>query len=365
VSGPIHASQVQPEAVEWLWNERIPRGMISLVAGRPDQGKGLFAVHLAAHVSAAGGKVFYSAAEDSHSLMTRPRLEAAGADLDRVLLPTGVFQLPSHGRELAELVVDQELDLVVLDPLAAHLSGGISRFGDNIRVVLNPLKELIEQTGTAVVIIEHALKRVPKSGHPLDAIGGNSSGAVAASRAAFLLGVDPDNGDRRILAPAKFNIGPKPKAFAFEVEIEDIDLVGDVPLLLADEELLAFDPMRFFQGKQPESGKAGRPPEKRAAAAEWLTTYLADSGGPVHVSTILEDAKQWGMTQKTLNRAATDMEIVRHPPGGGRKCTWDLPEGVKELMGLLDGDAAATPDEPTPSFDDLDEGLNALLGGEE
>jgi hypothetical protein len=370
VPDPVRAVDVEPEIVDWLWMNRIPKGMISLVAGKPDQGKGLFAAMLAATVSndesvrEGGGRVLYSAAEDSAGLMTRPRLEAAGANLDNVLLWR--FTLPTNGRELGQIVVNEGIDLVVMDPLASHLTGGISRHSDNVRQVLTPLTELIESTGTAVLIIEHALKRVPKSGHPLDAIGGSGSGVPAASRTAFVFGRDPDDADRRVLAPAKFNIGPQPKALAFDIDTEDLETVGDVPYLEVDEEMMAFDPMRLFEGKaQPNEKKTGRPPDKRAAAAEWLTTYLADAGGPVLASQIHEDAKQYGMAQKTLRRAGDDMGVVKNPPGGGRNVTWDLPDEVKELMGI-----ATTPEEVATDrvqvaeeIEDFDAGIKALLDG--
>jgi hypothetical protein len=339
VGQPRKAASVEAERVDWLWQNRIPRGMLSLVAGKPDQGKGLFASFLAADVSSNGGRVLYSASEDSASLMTRPRLEAAGADLDNVLLWR--FALPKNGRELGEIVVNEKIDLIVMDPLASHLTGGISRHSDNIRTVLTPLTELVESTGTAVLIIEHALKRVPTSGHPLDAIGGSGSGVPAACRTAFVFGKDPDDADRRILAPAKFNIGPMPKALTFEVDVEDLDKVGDVPFLEMDEELMTFDPMRLFNTKN-QPGKVGRPADKRAAAAEWLTTYLAENG-PTKSSTVQEDAKQYQMAAKTLRRAAEDMGVVKNPPGGGRNCTWDLPDEVKDLMGLPTAKAAPDP----------------------
>jgi hypothetical protein len=319
LAGPRKASGVKAEVVEWRWMKRIPKGMLVLVAGKPDQGKGLFASYLAAEVSNAGGNVLYSAAEDSEGLMTRPRLEAVGANLDRIHLWR--FQLPRHGKELGQYVVDLDIDLIVMDPVARHLSGGISRHSDNIGSVLKPMTDLIETTGTSVLLIEHALKRVPKSGHPLDAIGGSSSGLPAAARAAFVFGRDPDDEDRRILAPAKFNLGEWPKAVAFELDTEELSHVGEIPYLLMDEEVV-FDPMRLFQGRTQ--------PGKRAAAAEWLTTYLAENG-PTQAGTVMEDAKQWNMTRKTLERAAADMGVEK---SAGRNSKWDLPEEVKEALGL-------------------------------
>lgn len=359
MSRPVLAKNVEPEKVEFLWKNSIPKGMLTVVAGRPDQGKGLFAAHVAAEVSAAGGKVLYSAAEDSHGLMTRPRLEAAGANLDNILLWR--FQLPSQAAELAQIVVEEDIALIVMDPFASHLSGGVSRHSDNVRSVLGPLTTLIESTGTAVLIVEHALKNVPKNGHPLNAIGGSGSGLPAAARAAFVFGKDPADEDKRILAPVKFNIGDAPNALAFEIDVDDIAVVGDVPLLIEDQELMAFDPMRLFESAAKSTAKIGRPPDKRAAAAEWVTQYLAKAGGPVKSGTVQEDAKQYGMSAKTLRRAADDMGIVRNPPGGGRNCTWDLPDDVKDLMGIKKTKTTDVSSDVDTS--DLDDGLAALLGG--
>jgi hypothetical protein len=352
------AADIQAKPVDWLWQDRIPRGAITTIAGKADQGKGLLMAHLAAEVSKAGGRVLYSAAEDSDEMVTRPRLEAAGARLDQVFMWN--FQLPRHWHELAEIVVDSQIDLIVVDPFNAHLSNGISRFGDNERQVLTPMARLLETTQCALVIVEHALKGTKARSHPLDCIGGTSSGLVAASRAAFVFGRDPDDIEKRVMAPAKFNLGLWPKAMSFDLDVEDIDEVGDVPFLMADEELDAFDPMAMLAAVPQQTSGVGRPPAKRAAAAEWLTTYLADAGAPVLASTVQEDAKQWNLNRKTLLRAADDMGVVKAPPGGGRNCTWELPDEVKDLMGIPTD--APPADDVTTMVADMDDALSALLG---
>jgi hypothetical protein len=125
--------------------------------------------------------------------------------------------------------------------------------------------------------------------------------------------------------------------------------------------------MRLFDKPKPTTTPTiGRPPDKRAAAAEWLTTYLADAGKPVKASTITEDAKQYGMSQKTLRRAADDMGIVKSAKGGPN-VTWDLPQEVKDLMGLGEDDEGEDVTEDAPEGDgiSLEDGLNALLGGDD
>jgi len=356
---PIRLDRVKPEKIEWLGRERIPKGMISVVAGRADQGKGLFAAHVAAEASQAGVRVLYSAAEDSAGKMTRPRLEVAGVDMKNVLLWR--FKLPKQWPELANIIVKHNIGLVVLDPLASHLSGGISRHSDNIRQVTDPMEELLTKTDCSMLIVEHVLKRGSRDGDPLSMIGGTGSGLVAAARAAFLLGTDPGDPDRRILACAKLNVREKPQALAFEMDVVEHRRVGEQPRLVYDEELVGFDPMRMYT--KPK-GTIGRPPDKRAAAAQWLSEYLAMAGGPVPAGQVFEDAKQYNMSAKTIRRAADEMHVVKVPPSGGPKVTWDLPDKVKELMGLLDPPSAdMLPDEPPPIDPDAkwDEALKDLL----
>src|SRR3954453_6393473 len=128
-SQPIRLDRVKPERIEWLWRERIPKGVISVIAGRGHQGKGRLSAPTGGKASRAGVRVLYSAAEDSHGQMTRPRLEAAGVDMHNVLLWR--FKLPKQWPELANIIVKHDIGLVVMDPLASHLSNGVSRHSDN------------------------------------------------------------------------------------------------------------------------------------------------------------------------------------------------------------------------------------------
>lgn len=324
----IIAENVAAKQVEWLWKERIPKGFISVIAGRPDQGKGLFSAHIAAEISARGENVLYSAIEDDHGLMTRPRLEAAGADLNRILLWR--FTLPEQFEELRAHVEDNEIALVVMDPFTAHLAG-VSRHSDSIRKVTTPLSELAEDTGCAILVVEHALKRVPKNSDPLSAIGGNSSGLPAASRVAFMFGRDPDDSDRRILCTIKCNLSERQKPLSFETDTQSVGLVGEIPFLMSKGEI-EFDPKRLL-GDGGEPGKVGRKPEKRAAAAEWLAKrMMAKKGNPIPAKDVLNDAKNQGITGKTVRRAADDMGITRNPPHGGPGCTWELPVDLKKAL---------------------------------
>jgi hypothetical protein len=329
---PIRSDKIEEKPIEWLYidgiHEIIPKGKISLIAGRPDKGKGLLAVWIAAQVSKTGKRVLYSAAEDDASDMTKPRLTAAGAVHKNI--HHWRFRLPADWDGFEQVIRRAKIDLVVIDPLAAHLSNGISRHSDNIRIVTNPLNDLLSETGCSCVVVEHVRKNIPQSGDPLMAIGGTGSGLPAAVRAGYILGVDPQDDDRRVVACVKLNVAEKPDAMAFNLDTVELPKSGVQPFLSWDEDIVGFDPMKLLTKSK---GSIGRPPDKRAAAAEWLTRYLVNAGAPVKSSVIFEDAKQYGMTSKTLRRAATDMKIVKSG-GGGPNVTWDLPDHVKQLMGI-------------------------------
>lgn len=326
----VTAKSVKPKPVHWLWKGRVPAGMISVVAGRPDQGKGLFCSYLAAEVSKrpGKGKVLYSAVEDPRDLMTRPRLEAAGADLDRVVL--GEFILPTQMEELATIVRRENIRLVIMDPFNAHLSG-VSRFNDAIRKVTSPLAKLADQTGCAIVIVEHARKDIGPKVHPLAGIGGGGSGLVAAARMGFVFGTDPEDRDRKILCTVKSNIRELPEPVAFDVDVDtEQDTIKEVPMLLYTGET-AFDARRLLASQ--EAGTPGRKPDKRAEADEWLTMHLfSQPNYTLPAGKVYEDAKQYAITQKTLLRAASDMGVIKDPPKGGRNVTWTLPPDLVQLL---------------------------------
>jgi len=367
--GLMRLDEVRPEHVEWIWAERIARTEIHFIAGRPDVGKGLIATKIAADISQGRDpftndivqrpmNILYSAREDSYGSMTRPRLEAQGANRQNIHLHR--FRLPMQFEEMADIVVDKNIDLIVIDPLASHLSGGINRGSDNVRQVTDPLKELLEATGAACLVIDHTIKHVSRYADPITAVGGASSGFPAACRMGFLYGPDPGDDERRVLACIKHNIREKPMAMAFELDSVEVRFeFGDdgevyendsVPKLILQGEDY-YNPVQLVTGDRQQIGR-GRPAERRSDACEWLTRYLWDAmngvtsvGYPTSSEKIKEDALQRGMSFRTLRRAADDMKIVKSGKGGNARgaAKWALPKNILEmLVGEVD-DVASDP----------------------
>ena len=90
----VPASSIAAERVEWLMDCWIPRRSLTLLAGREGLGKSTIACDIAAQATrgeldnATPMNVIYLQTEDSRAMTVRPRLEAAGADLDATVHPS-------------------------------------------------------------------------------------------------------------------------------------------------------------------------------------------------------------------------------------------------------------------------------------
>jgi putative DNA primase/helicase len=111
----VRATDVKPKKIAGVWGDRFYRGKMGLIAGDPGLGKSQVAAYIAATVSTGGawpfdegsasrGDVIYITAEDGAAGTIRPRLEAAGADLDRVHIVERVVD--QFGKRPFSLVAD-------------------------------------------------------------------------------------------------------------------------------------------------------------------------------------------------------------------------------------------------------------------
>ena len=96
----VPMEDVVPVPVEWLWNARLPRGKLAVVAGDPGLGKSYLTLKMAAIIStgsewpdgsrATAAEVLIVSAEDDASDTIRPRLDRLGADVSRITMIDGV-----------------------------------------------------------------------------------------------------------------------------------------------------------------------------------------------------------------------------------------------------------------------------------
>lgn len=230
---PTSLKAVVTAPVRWLWNHRIPAGMLTVLYAAPGVGKGTLAATLAAVTTTGGelpedegqrepGSVLFVVTEDHPNLTLRPRLDAAGADADRVEVfgPELRLKLPKHAADIEAAVRASGAKLVVVDPLRG-ITNGDSK--SKVRESLVALEEMASRTGATVLVIHHTNRAGNLHG---------SQDILGIPRSVLRIDVDDVTGIRRVRQEKK-NLAPDVGPVAFR--IVDRDGVGVVEWLSAEE----------------------------------------------------------------------------------------------------------------------------------
>ena len=170
-----------------------------LVVGRKGVGKGTMLADLASRLTrgelGAKRNVVWVGSEDSAAIDIRPRLEAADGDPERVIVLTDWLQLPRDiGLMRATLLDVSDVGLVIVDPVANHITGKDSNSDTDIRDAIAPLNDLADELETILVGVRHLTEKECKGG-ALAAILG-SSAWVQIPR--VVIGIARDNEDARV-----------------------------------------------------------------------------------------------------------------------------------------------------------------------
>lgn len=357
-------ADVQPELIHWLWPGRIALGKLTLISGDPGLGKSLLTSFLAAVVSkgytwplskaqAHVGSVVLLSAEDDAADTIRPRLDAAEADCTRVHIVQAVigadkegpvqrsFSLKRDAAVLEELLLSiPDCRLLVIDPISAYLGENTdSHKNSDVRGLLAPLSEIAARYGVAVVLVDHLNKNGMGSAMYRSM---GSIAFVAAARAAYIVTKDKDNQERRLVMPIKNNLAKDTTGLAYSIITAEngapvVAWESEPVMITADEALAPFES------------------DEDKTSADWAVMVLQDvlKDGPVLASVAIKEAKQAGLTDKTLRTAREKLGIkpVKAAFRGG--WLWSLPGHE---------DALDTEGAPPQNEDIL--GAGGHLGGE-
>jgi hypothetical protein len=342
----ISAAEVKMSDVTWLWPNRFALGKLGIIAGLPDEGKGQLASFIAARVTTGGpwpmgegcspiGNVVYLQAEDGLADTVVPRLAAAGADLSRVHL-LGMVEEQGAKRMLS-LQTDLELlrrkiaevgdvKLVAIDPVSAYMGVGKmdSYRTTDVRAVLGPLVDLVEELMIAGVGIMHFNKKVDVTNALLRI--SDSLAFGAAARHVYGAIDDSDNG-RKLLVRAKNNLACRDSAGTLAYRFNS-KTVGHVPR--KDNAPIIAPYVEFDSGYVDVTATEAMHAAnefKSPGAKERAKTLLRDllAGGPIAQKEIEEMAKAEDIGERTLRKAKRQLRVksTKQPDG---KWVWELPE---------------------------------------
>jgi len=331
------------EPVEWLWNQKIPQGKLTLLAGDPGLGKSLLTTYIAAVVS-RGGKwpledsssslreVIFLSAEDDAADTLRPRLEAMEADLARIHVIQGVVSgFTGEGRQCVRMFdLQQDIDrlsrkllempevgLIVIDPISAYLGAKIdSHKNAEVRAVLSPLIAAIAERHVALIGISH-LSKAANASALMRIIG--SLAFAATARAVHLVVADAQNKARRLFLPLKNNLSPESIGLAFHIEGHQISSPRgpiETARIMWETEPVAMAADEALRATAPSQNSV------LAQATEWLLSIL---GQPTPATQIMEDAAKRGIAEITLRRAAKNLRVEKRKERFSGRWMWSIP----------------------------------------
>jgi putative DNA primase/helicase len=318
----INLADVEEKPVEWLWYNRIPQGMFTLLAGDPGLGKSYHSLDIAARITTGAswpdkndlpenkapcGSVIILTAEDPLARIIKPRLRQLGADLTKVSAIESVkVKDPDRGQYETAFDLTNDLPalkkairpdtrLIIIDPISAYYGKDTDSHRDaDLRRILRPVCKLAEDTGVAILAISHLNKNC--TGKAIyRALG--SIALIAAARTAWLLTNDPDEPEskRRLLTPAKQNVLIEPTGLAFEI-IDGKVVYESEPINTTSDEALGSSTVEAVGLEK---------------AIAWLHEVLTP-GNAMASMELSTQAKAAGISKSTLNRAKKPAGVISY-----------------------------------------------------
>ncbi|WP_422930092.1 AAA family ATPase [Singulisphaera sp. PoT] len=360
-------ADVKRKETDWLWPNRFPLGLMSMIVGDPGSGKSSLALSIAATVTTGGcwpdhpgeptpkGSVLYLQSEMTPDTTIAKRLEESGADVSKVHIVMGLedtidgeergFSLARDMRKLESLIQSiGDVRLVIIDPMGSYLNGvDENRMGD-VKALIDPLRPFAEKHKVAVLIVAHLNKS--SSTNVLSRIAG-SLAFGATARMIWFVSFYPGDRERRVLSYVKGNEAddiPPGMSYRYAGGRHAWDehpvnwVADDVAFLLAE---------RLMNGKDARdkwNAERGPVPVKKEEAFEVILKILGK--GPCPLSSAADQALNLGIQDSTFRRTLKgllkkgkvrkEMREVEAMPDGSR------PKRRKQLWLLL-AEAEATP----------------------
>ena len=340
-SGPrsllVVADQIKIQAVDWIWEGWLAARKFHILGGAPGTGKTTIALKVASTIStgnhwpdgslALKGKVVIWSGEDGVEDTLVPRLKAAGADLSNILFVGEVPDRESRrsfdpGTDMAvlldELEKHKDLRLLILDPVVTTVTGDSNKNAE-VRRALQPLVDLADRTGCAVLGITHFSKGT--SGRsPVERITGSLAfGALARIVWAAAKSDSSESHAERILCRAKSNIGEDSGGFTYELITTEVPgapgIEASVANWMAPVEGQARDLLTAREGESFETGAL-------QDAMGFLAGLLSE--GPLPVQAIKKEANDAGHSWMTIRRASTKLGIESQKDGMRGGWHWRL-----------------------------------------
>ena len=342
----LHGVDVVLEDIEWLWYNRIPRKKLSILAGKPQEGKSFFTVMMAAHITTGTpfpnephrpvkqGHVLVLQAEDGIADTWMKRFLWEKGDPAFLHFITGVRAKRRDRLQYFNLAGDLDLfqnavreigkgkvkvELGIVDPMMSYVGSKVdAKAEQEVRPMIQALMDLAAEEKVTIQATTHLNKN--EAADSLQRLMG-SVAFGAAPRFVQLIGRQRGERDQRFFMVMKASSVPEPEQrmahFGFRIEENHIQLTPtEQPPETADE-LLAPPVLDDAKDRRTKVG-----------AARAYIDGLIKQGIP---TVLASEAKR-----KVRDLAWSGWKGVREEygivsePVGGHDFLWHIPEKVVE-----------------------------------
>jgi AAA domain len=316
---------VRSERLKWIIPDRLPAAGLTILEGPKGAGKSALAAALAAMLTGGPripparrvtrGDVLWLTGEEDAASGYRPRIVAAGGDVDHCYDPAPAedgmprrLRFPGDLPQLAQVAADLPLRMVVLDTLSSHLPDGCDTSSEgSVRPVLEALSRLGYAHGCLILAIRHLRK--DRSGSRLD----QGLGSVSiAGVARVVLAIDqPDvRQPARILRVIASNQSAPVPPLAYMLSVESgMPVCTGWRVMRADEDDPTADQLD--------------PPDRDAHgdAVALLRSLLATEW--VSSRAVISEAEHAGISPRSLRRAKADLAVRSRRIGTASPAYWE------------------------------------------
>ncbi len=342
------AADIVPEPISWLWNGWLAAGKLHTLAGAPGTGKTTLSLSLAATLTTAGrwpdgtpcpqsGNVLIWSGEDDPADTLVPRLDASGANLNRVHFLTGTRDTqsgevlafdPSRDIPAIEALAQRigGVSMLIIDPIVSATGGADSHKNAEVRRALQPVVDIGRLLGCCIIGISHFSKGT-QGRDPTERVTGSLAFGALARVVLAAAKLPEDDGGGRLLCRTKSNIGADHGGVKYDL-LEKETSGGIFASYAAWGECVegAARELLAQADTQDDSGEKSDADE----AADLLSEILA--GGACLVKQATRQLRDSGFTDKQIRRAREKLGVKRGRTGFGKTATdtWSLPHSCHD-----------------------------------
>jgi hypothetical protein len=226
----VRVSDAKSRHVPWLDKPFIQGAAFQILAAKGSTGKGLWTAMLAMQITlgllpgqSEPGNVAFITSEDTVAQDVKPRLQVAGADMDRCFVLLRDFSMPTDEDWLRGYIAHRNLAAVIIDPVSNHIGGVDGNDEAAIRHALKGLNIVADELNCLILGVRH-MRKDAESGALAGVLG--STAWVDLPRQVTVAVRDPEDPSivhMDVLKQNRAKMGESGRAY----QIDGVDIVLD------------------------------------------------------------------------------------------------------------------------------------------